>query len=151
MPNDFYEKKSHQLYKDLLYDPCGCNLILNPLFYIPFKDNFPLLDDINSKNKKEFSLLYVQPKEEIPLTNQITSSGYPLQTMFECYNDSIPSYNYNEFKTIVMDTLHSSKSNDEILDYFLETFGYGAIEFLTEIIRHRNNKIDYSTPIYGKL
>lgn len=104
-----------------------------------------------AKNKKkDFSLLYIQPTEESLIRNFNTSTSYPLHTMFECYKNNIPSYNYNEFKMIVLNELQANKSDQEVLEYYLETFGYEAIDFLTEIIRHRNKKIDYSTPIYGE-
>lgn len=93
--------------------------------------------------------MYVYPTIKKTNKNETTSS-YPLETMFECYKNSFPNYNYNEFKMIILNELQSTKSDEEILEYFLEIFGYEAIEFLTEIINHRNNRIDYGSFINGK-
>lgn len=83
-------------------------------------------------------------------TNKNESTAfYPLETMFECYKDSFPNYNYNEFKMIVLNELQSMKNDQEILEYFVEIFGFEAIEFLTEIINHRN-KIEYAPFINGE-
>lgn len=151
LSNDFYEKQILTTFTEFSYDPCRVNTSTDPLFYIPFKDDFPALDKLKKRNQKNsFSLLYVQPKEETIKTNCDTNLLYPLQTMFECYKDSIPGYNYSEFKTIILNEFQSTKSDEQIMDSFLETFGYGAIEFLSEIIRHRHNRIDYSVPIFGE-
>lgn len=149
LPKDFFQKKSQISMNHFQYSPCEIKLVHDALFYIPLKDDFPIFDNLAAKNQKDISLLYVQPKQITTYKNE-NSTLYPLQTMFECYKDSIPSYNYNEFKTIMLNELQSAKSDQEILEYFLEIFGYEAIDFLTEIIRHRNN-IEYSFPVHGKL
>lgn len=133
------------------YDPCKIKLHPDILYYVPLKDSFPLLDSLEQRNNnKDISLLYVYPA--VKTTNIIeTTSSYPLETMFECYKDNFPSYSYDEFKMIILNELQSSKSDQEILEYFLEIFGYETIEFLTEIINHRNNRIDYGSFINGKL
>lgn len=151
LPSDFYEKDSKKLCNEFPYNLCSFKVLPDPVFYIPFKDDFPILDSLTKKNlKRDFSLLYIPPKEETVVSKGSTSTSYPLQTMFDCYKESILSYNYNEFKTIVLNELQLNKSDQESLEYFLETFGYEAFDFLTEIIRHRHNSIDYSTPIYSK-
>lgn len=148
LPNDFYQKDCNVVYKNLSHDPCEVTLPAETLFYIPFKDNFPELDRLALKNQnKNISLLYTYPKEEI-LTKSENSIGYPLQTLFECYKDSFPTYIYNEFEIIVQNELNSNRTDQEVLESFLETFGYEPIEFLSEVIKNRN-KIDYNT-IYGK-
>lgn len=152
LPNDFFANNSNQSHTtEFPYDPCKIKLLTDAVFYIPLQDDFPILDNLGKNNQqKNFSLLYIQPKEEVLRRNEPASASYPLQTMFECYSTSIPSYNYSEFKTIILNELQSTKSDQEIMECFLETFGYEAIDFLTEIIRNRNNRIDYSTPMYGK-
>lgn len=147
LPDNFFKKNSEAYVNPFHYNPCEVTLTHNSLFYIPLKDHFPILDNLAAKNQKGISLLYVQPKEE-PSYKIDNSSLYPLETMFECYKDSIPSYNFNEFQTILLNELQSTKNDQEILENLLETFGYEAIDFLTEIIRHRNN-IEYSVAIYG--
>lgn len=148
LPKDFYQKRSQWTSNNFDYNPCQIKLLHDPLFYIPLKDDFPILNNLVAKKQKDISLLYVQPVEKT-VPKYENNKSYPLQTMFECYKDSIPSYNYNEFKTIILNELQSVKSDEEIMDYFLETFGYGAIDFLAEVIRHRN-KIEYSPPTYGR-
>lgn len=149
LPNDFYQKDCSRIYNNFLHDPCETTLPADTLFYIPFKDNFPELDRLALKNRnKDISLLYTYPKEEIGIKSG-NSIGYPLQTLFECYRDSFPTYNYNEFEIIILNELHSNKIDQEVLESFLETFGYEPIEFLSEIIKNRNN-IDFSTTIYGE-
>ncbi|XP_056637201.1 activating signal cointegrator 1 complex subunit 3-like isoform X1 [Diorhabda sublineata] len=119
----------------------------DPLFYIPLKEDFPEIDRFLEKPQKDnFSLLYIKPKE----TNQhvVNDNGYPLETMFQCYGQSITGYDYRDFKGIVHTELNSNKTNDEVMEYFLETFGYESFDFLTEIIKHRYEKIDYTSQLY---
>lgn len=149
LPTDFYQKNCSRIHNNVPHDPCEITLPPDTFFYIPFKDNFPELDRLALKNQnKDISLLFTYPKEEV-VTKSENSIGYPLQTLFECYRDSFPTYNYNEFEIIVLNELHSNKIDQEVLESFLETFGYEPIEFLSEIIKNRN-KIEYSTPIYGE-
>ncbi|XP_072381205.1 activating signal cointegrator 1 complex subunit 3-like isoform X2 [Diabrotica undecimpunctata] len=151
LPNNFFKRDKlniPQKYNDINIDiPIKT---INPIFYIPLKEELPELDKTLEKTKKSqkdnFSLLYVKPKETEQ--NRSSNETYPLETMFECYGQSITGYDYRDFKTIVHTELNSSKSNDEVMEYFLETFGYGSIDLLTEIIRHRNGKIDYSSQQY---
>lgn len=148
LPNDFYQRDCKRAYNNFTYDPCQITILPDTLFYIPFKDEFPVLDSLAKKNlNKDISLLYTYPKEEIVRSENSTS--YPLETLFECYKDSFPTYNYSEFKMIVLNELQSVKSDEEVLECFLETFGFEPIEFLSEVIKHRNT-IDYSTPISGE-
>lgn len=123
--------------------------ITDPIFYIPLKEEFPELDKYFEKQQDNFSLLYVKPKI-VDAKSRHEDNGYSLETMFECYRQSISGYDYRDFKTIVHNELNSNKTNDEIMDYFLETFGYGAIDFLTELIEHRYKKINYNSQISGK-
>lgn len=130
------------------YDPCAGLPEKNPMLYIPLRDEFPELDRILEKQpKNQFSFLYVKPKEEIQSTPEVVhySDGYALETMFDCYRDSIPHYTYDEFKNIVQRELNSIKSDDEVMGSLLETFGYDVFDFLNEIIRHRYKKIDYDS------
>lgn len=148
LPDDFYQKdkRTYNTYIDV---PCEIISPADTLFYIPFKDNFPELEWLSFKNQnRNISLLYKYPKEEIVTRNE-NSTGYPLQTLFECYKDSFSTYNYSEFEIIVLNELQSNKTDEEVLESFLETFGYEPIEFLSEIIKNRNT-IDYSTTIYGE-
>lgn len=126
-------------------------MILDPMFYIPFEEDSSLLDKLEKRNQQnDFSLLYVEPKDDTNNRND-TNYIYPLHTMFECYKDSIPSYSYSEFKMLILNELESTKSDQEIMECFVEIFGYESIDFLTEIIRHRNGRIDYNTTIYGNI
>lgn len=150
LPNDFFQKEtSHILRGSKSYDPRQEFKPVNPLFYVPLKEDIPELDDLQKHKKNDFSLLYVHPKKAS--SNGTTSSeAYQLETMFECYRDVIPHYDYREFKAIIHTELNSNRSDDELMEYFLETFGYMAIDFLTEIIKHRNKKIEYGYTVYGK-
>lgn len=151
LPSDFYEKRYKWSCINFPYDPCQIKLHHDTLYYVPLKDNFPVLDSLEKRsNSKDISLLYVYPMVKSTNKNESTSV-YPLETMFECYKDSFPNYNYNEFKMIVLNELQSMKNDQEVLEYFVEIFGFEAIEFLTEIISHRNNKIDYAALMNGKL
>lgn len=118
---------------------------LNPVFSVPLKDKFPEIQNkIDNQKKNEFSLLYIDPKND----SQKHSESYSLQTMFEIYKDSIPNYNYEEFKSIVQDQLISNKSDDDVAAYLLDTFGCAIFDFISEIVRNRHNVIDYSSKQY---
>ncbi|XP_018561947.1 activating signal cointegrator 1 complex subunit 3 isoform X3 [Anoplophora glabripennis] len=148
LPNDFFQKDTnHILPGSNSYDPRQEFKSIDPIFYIPLKENLPEIDDLQKQKKKNFSLLYVHPKKPTPNTTN-ENEAYPLETMFECYRDVIPHYDYREFKAIIHTELNSNRSDDELMEYFLETFGYTAFDFLTEIIRHRNKKIEYGSAIY---
>lgn len=138
--------------KDLKYNPCDNGKRLDPLFYIPFREHFPELDILLEKHhqKNGISFLYVEPKEGQNRSNKNDVFIYPLETMFECYKDAFPNYEYEDFKVIVKTELNSMKSDDEVMEYFIETFGYGAIDFLQELIRNRRKKIDYGSTVFGK-
>lgn len=111
----------------------------NSVFSLPLLDNLPDVDNNDQKNKC-FSLLYVEPKNQC-IQREI--EAYPLETMFEIYKESIPNYNYNEFKSIVQDQLMSDRSDDDVVAYLLDTFGYTIFDFISEITRNRHKKIDY--------
>ncbi|KAJ8967760.1 hypothetical protein NQ314_002643 [Rhamnusium bicolor] len=149
LPNNFFKKAPAKLLlKNNEYDPCQGRKPIDPIFYIPLKEDFPELDKTFEKSQKnDFSLLYIKPKER-PMETANEDSGYPLEAMFEFYKDVISSYDYREFKAIIYTELNSSRSNDELMEYFLDTFGYAAFDFLTEIIRFRTKKIDYSSSVY---
>ncbi|KAJ8984827.1 hypothetical protein NQ317_013026 [Molorchus minor] len=154
LPNKFFErgkiKTATSVVSNNKFDPCQGATPINPIFYIPLKDDFHELDKaLQESQKSDFSLLYVKPRDDSHnnvINNE--SQAYPLETMFECYKDVMPNYDYREFKSIIHMELNSSRSNDELMEYFLETFGYSAFDFLTEIIKHRQKKIDYSSAIY---
>ncbi|KAJ8917587.1 hypothetical protein NQ315_000070 [Exocentrus adspersus] len=143
LPSNFYEKKkNHSI--SVNYDPRQEFKPVDPMFYIPLREDFPELDNLEKQKTNNLSFLYVHPKKST--TDDVPSNeAYPLQTMFECYKDVIPHYDYREFKAIIHTELNSNRSNDELMEYFLETFGYAAFDFLTEIIKHRNQKIEYSS------
>ncbi|KAL1501849.1 hypothetical protein ABEB36_007098 [Hypothenemus hampei] len=63
--------------------------------------------------------------------------------MFETNRDSLINYNYRQFKTIVEDQLNSSNSDDDVVAFLLDTFGYGLFDFITEIVKHRSQGINY--------
>ncbi|CAG9864266.1 unnamed protein product, partial [Phyllotreta striolata] len=147
LPSDFYKTKTRILKSSLPANLNPTNQTTDTIFYLPFNEDFPELNGLaDNKSKDEFSLLYVKPTEKPP--SKVENGAYPLETMFECYGQSIPGYEFNDFKTIVRNELESTKTNDEIMNYFLETFGYDAIEFLTALIENRGKKIDYGSQTY---
>ncbi|KAJ8934565.1 hypothetical protein NQ318_017264 [Aromia moschata] len=111
LPNNFFKKEKRRLMRiDNKYDPCQGAKLIDPIFYIPLKEDFQELDKTLKKaQKNDFSLLYVKPKEE-PINNILSDEqAYPLETMFECYKDVMPNYDYREFKTIIHTELNSSQ------------------------------------------
>ncbi|XP_050304437.1 activating signal cointegrator 1 complex subunit 3 [Anthonomus grandis grandis] len=137
LPNNFFEKhkRSYQTSKTL--DLPKTVKELNPIFYIPLKEDLPSFE--NNKNNS-FSLLYTG---ESQAKSSRSDETYPLETMYEIYRASIPNYSYNEFKSIVEAELISSKSDDEVVAYLLDTFGCTVFDFISEIVRNRHKKIDY--------
>ncbi|KAF7284822.1 hypothetical protein GWI33_021579 [Rhynchophorus ferrugineus] len=143
LPVDHFEKKHHTFILNNT-DLSKCMKNENPIFSLPLLDNLPDIEN-NDQRKNAFSLLYVEPKNQ---SNQKEIEAYPLETMFEIYKESIPNYNYNEFKSIVQDQLISDRSDDDVVAYLLDTFGYTIFDFISEIIKNRYKKIDYGDRLY---
>ncbi|CAH0555030.1 unnamed protein product [Brassicogethes aeneus] len=146
IPPNFFKKKSKSMPKS----NNNINILkpnLNPLFFIPLKETFPELDKIFQKDQdKNISLCYNQPQA----TTSKVNNAFCLEELFECYKTLIPGYNYNEFGPIIYNELSSSKSNDDVMEYFLETFGLKAFDFLNEIINNRGKKINYGPNLVVK-
>nr|CAH7750403.1 unnamed protein product [Callosobruchus chinensis] len=149
LPNNHYEKQSSKaVLKNVRFDPRDAMKALNPLYYVPLRDEFTELEDMLKKSQKnDISFLYVKPPETITSSNGVpsrtTNKVFHLEELFNCYSELIPHYSYEEFKTIVHRELNSNKNDNEVMDYFLETFGCLAFDFLNEIVRHRDSKISY--------
>lgn len=145
LPNDFFEIPSvinDEVYNQ--YDPCESAKEPFPFFYVPLQETLSQLDKIPGRKEDQFSLLYVKP------TSEKKSEKYPLEAMFECYKPSIPNYDFHQFRSIVQNVINSDYNDDELLEYFIETFGCEAFDFLSEIVKHRNKKIDYGSSFDGK-
>ncbi|ENN76138.1 hypothetical protein YQE_07311, partial [Dendroctonus ponderosae] len=124
-------------------DPAGRPKPVNPLFYVPLRESLPEIekylsrtDSSSSRRRRSFSLLYTdEPKE---------AQNYPLEATFNVYKASIPNYTYDQFRRIVEEELASGQGDDEAVAYFLDTFGCAVFEFVSEIVRNRHGRIDFS-------
>lgn len=146
LPNDFFEIRTQNDANYNEFDPGQGAKEPFPFFYIPLQETLPQFDQISKRKDDQFSLLYIKPNE----TKNKKDAVYPLEAMFECYKASIPHYDYHEFCTIVQNAICSDNSDDQLMEYFIETFGCEAIEFLTEIVQHRNKSIDFGLAFEGK-
>nr|XP_023023600.1 uncharacterized protein LOC111511815 [Leptinotarsa decemlineata] len=110
LPKNYYEHVSKPVIRKIEYDPQEGFKSLDPVFYIPLKEQFPELDKTLEQSRREnFSFLYVKPREQNSKSSSGGDPAYPLETMFECYKDLIPSYNYQDFKAIIHTELNSGR------------------------------------------
>lgn len=136
LPEGYLVRARRPPLKTGLLDPTGRPRALNPLFYVPLRESLPEIQSPGSR-QKSFSLLYThEPAGE--------AQTYPLEVMFNLHKAAIPNYTYEQFRRIVEEELASGRDSDQMVAYFLDTFGCALFDFVSEVVRNRHGRIDFS-------
>ncbi|KYB27053.1 activating signal cointegrator 1 complex subunit 3 [Tribolium castaneum] len=129
LPGDFFKKGSEmaRLIKSDVEKPAEKPLDI--IFYIPMSENEPCIEG----EVEELSLAAAAS----------TGAPYCVKKRYDYYKSKMAEFPFEEFKEIIITGITSQKSNEELLNYFLDVFGCEVFEFLNEIIQHRSAQIEW--------
>lgn len=115
---------------------------INPIFFLPMNDHDETEQDNDNDDEVTAPATMLLPM--VQSTNQ-----YEIGKRYEYYKRNLSEFPFDEFQNIITISVtdnnsYSGKTNEELLNDLLDTFGCEVFEFLNEIIQNRYATFDWS-------